>query len=468
MYRRISRQQLSAGVARGELRDFEQLWSGQKFNATIYHIDCETAVYDVSPPGSAINPRLSGTAIPVLFVPWEKPDSSHNFLVCFGALAVCQVTGTVPDSGMLIFGDGFRRKTVKIASHVARMQQFIDAIKAASRDQESPALILNRHCAVCDFQSRCRGIATARDDLSLLTGMTEKERARCAAKGISTISQLSYGYRPRRRKPNMAASPLAPTAKNDHKLKALAIKKSQIHVVGTPSLKFEGVPIFLDVEGMPDRDFYYLIGLRFEHRGEIEERSFWADRLDGERGIWEDCLRTLKAIENPQIISYGAYEIRFLKQMTERYVHEPNDVIFVDRLIKTSANILSCIYGKVYFPTHSNSLKEVARYLGFEWRQPRISGAVAPLVRREWELSANNSLKFELIGYNMDDCRAAALVAEAIVRICSAGGSDLDKVDVSSLEVGFQHTFGKLDGTVRANQYRRFSASNLAERVDDS
>jgi hypothetical protein len=30
--------------------------------------------------------------------------------------------------------------------------------------------------------------------------MTAKDRAKCNAKGISTITQLSYGYRPRRRK----------------------------------------------------------------------------------------------------------------------------------------------------------------------------------------------------------------------------------------------------------------------------
>jgi hypothetical protein len=103
--------------------------------------------------------------------------------------------------------------------------------------------------------------------------MTVKERAKCNAKRISTITQLSYGYRPRRRKrtrpdAERSAKRAVPVARNDHKLKALAAKKSQIHVVGTPSLRFEGVPTFLDVEGMPDRDFYYLVGLRFKRDGE--------------------------------------------------------------------------------------------------------------------------------------------------------------------------------------------------------
>ena len=158
--------------------------------------------------------------------------------------------------------------------------------------------------------------------------MTGKERAKCNAKGIFTITQMSYGYRPRRRKrtrpdaerSTKSAKRTAPVVRNDHKLRALALKKNQIHVVGAPALKFESVPIFLDVEGMPDRDFYYLIGLRFECGGEQVERSFWADGLDGERAIWENCLETLKAIGNVQIVSYGAYETRFLKRMKERYI----------------------------------------------------------------------------------------------------------------------------------------------------
>jgi hypothetical protein len=281
--------------------------------------------------------------------------------------------------------------------------------------------------------------------------MSAKERLKSNAKGIFTITQLSYGYRPRRRRrtdpetepSKKSAKRSVPTARNDHKLRAMAVKKNQIHVVGAPSLKLDGIPTFLDVEGMPDKDSYYLIGLRFEYAGEQVGHSFWAEGLDGERVIWENCLRTLKTIGNAQIVSYGAYETRFLRQMKERYISAVDDVKFVDRLIATSVNLVGCIYGIIYFPTFSNSLKEVGRYLGFEWTWPPASGAAAPLLRRAWELSAEDGFKRELIGYNMDDCRAAATVAAALVRICGGGALGHDAIDVNSLEVGFQRTWGK-------------------------
>lgn len=297
-------QRVDADVA--EPLDFAQLWRSSDHAAVTHYVDCETAVYDFAPPQHKPGKRrpqdssLSGPYVPVLFLPWDKPTLSDSLLLCFGALAVLQTTGTLPDTGTLICGDGCRRRTVKIENYVARARQIVDVIRASCQGSRPPPLVLNRHCAVCDFQPRCRGLAIERDDLSLLAAMTGKERAKCNAKGISTITQLSYGYRPRRRKRTRpdaersakSARRAAPVAKNDHKLKALAIKKNQIHVVGAPSLKFAGVPIFLDVEGMPDRDTYYLVGLRFESEGEQVERSFWADGSEDERVIWENCLHT--------------------------------------------------------------------------------------------------------------------------------------------------------------------------------
>jgi predicted RecB family nuclease len=36
----------------------------------------------------------------------------------------------------------------------------------------SRRLMLNSHCQVCEFRQRCHGEALAKDDLSLLRGMT--------------------------------------------------------------------------------------------------------------------------------------------------------------------------------------------------------------------------------------------------------------------------------------------------------
>jgi CRISPR/Cas system-associated exonuclease Cas4 (RecB family) len=267
MYKSAVTPTLRVGTDVAEPLDFEDLWSNRDHEAIARPVDCETTAYNVAPPShepggcQSRESTPSSTFVPVLFSPWDKPDISNSLLVCFGALALSQVTGILAATGTVIYGEGHRRKTVKIADHTVRTRQTIDAIVATCNSREPPPLILNRHCAVCDFQPRCRGLAIERDNLSLLSAMSGKERAKFHSNGIFSITQLSYGYRPRRRKRNRpdaerskkTRNRASPIIRNDHKLKALAVKKNQIHIVETPSIKFDGTPTFLDVEGMPDR-----------------------------------------------------------------------------------------------------------------------------------------------------------------------------------------------------------------------
>ncbi|WP_349283029.1 TM0106 family RecB-like putative nuclease [Polaromonas hydrogenivorans] len=476
---------------RGELvapATFEQIADGDG-SATRW-FDCDTAVCDLalSQRGLA-EPRAQksasgGRVVPVLFSPWEKPVLSDSLLVSFGARSLSQATRTQVETGILVYGDNLRRKTIRISDHAAQLNRVFREIGSLLPGGRDPPLVLNAHCSVCDFWSKCRGVAIEQDDLSLLSGMTVKDRSRALAKGILTISQLSYGYRPRRRKRTKPdaeraarsndAAHTRPPAKHDNKLKALAIKSGRIHVVGAPAIKLEGVPTFIDVEGMPDRDSYYLVGLRFEFVGGPAEHAFWADGPEDEQGMWEDCLRTLKSIGNAQLVHYGAYETRFLRTMKKRYSSEPDEAEFVDRLIGSSINLVACIYGSVYFPTYSNSLKEVARHLGYDWAWPHASGAASVLMRKTWELSAVSDVKPLLLAYNMDDCRAAAVVADALTRICAGGPSAPDSVNVGSLEVGFQRTFGKFDSAlpefskINDAAYWDYQRSKVFVRTDKS
>jgi CRISPR/Cas system-associated exonuclease Cas4 (RecB family) len=164
MYKSAAQRRLPIAAGASELVDFGQLRRSPDYEAITHYVDCDTAVYDFAPPPH--RPRghkpqessPSGTFVPVRLLPWDKPDLSDSLLVCFGALALSRATGILADTGTLIYGDGYRRRTVRIGNHVTRARQIIDAIGAVCRDQKPPPLVLNRHCAVCDFQSRCRGL----------------------------------------------------------------------------------------------------------------------------------------------------------------------------------------------------------------------------------------------------------------------------------------------------------------------
>ena len=205
--------------------------------------------------------------------------------------------------------------------------------------------------------------------------------------------------------------------------------------------------MYIDVEGDPDRDFYYLVGLRIGSGGSAVPHCFWANDLAAERTMWECCLRVLSVIDNPRLIHYGSYETQFLKRMRTRYPNIESSS-FLSHLISSALNLLSVIYAHVYFPTYSNGLKEVASYLGFRWSDGAASGLTALVWRSQWESSHDPSLKKRLLAYNAEDCEAAERVTEALCEVCRPRSSEEAPnlaVDVDSLKREYPQRFGEVE-----------------------
>jgi hypothetical protein len=164
MYKSAVTRTLLAGTGVAKPLHFGDLGTSRGHKAMTHPVDCETTAYNVAPPlrkredWHSAESTPSSTLVPVLFSPWDKPEVSDSLLVCFGALALSQVTGVLADTGTVIYGEKHRRKTVKIGGHAVRTHQIVEAIVATCNSREPPPLLLNRHCAVCDFQQRCRGL----------------------------------------------------------------------------------------------------------------------------------------------------------------------------------------------------------------------------------------------------------------------------------------------------------------------
>jgi predicted RecB family nuclease len=226
--------------------------------------------------------------------------------------------------------------------------------------------------------------------------MTEKERKKLRNKGIFTVTQLSYTFRPRRLPKRLRGK----KEKYHHSLRALAVREKKIHIVGSPELKIAGTPVYLDVEGVPDRDFYYLIGARLGNGESAIQHSLWADSVEDEKIMWTEFLRILADVDNPLLIHYGSYETTFIKRMCARY-GLPLPESMAGRAVRTSVNLLSVMFAQIYFPTFSNSLKDVGHFLGTKWDGPVRSGWQSLARRLDWEQSRDPFLKRSLVNYNL-------------------------------------------------------------------
>lgn len=405
---------------------------------------------------------------PVLFQLEEKLDSNVGLLLALAAIGIACKLGALPRYGLVCYGQGYKVKTVNLCDHLIRAKQIIREATRLLTSNARPRLELNRSCPTCDYRAQCHAAAVLNDDVALMSTLTDKDRSKLATKGITTIAQLSYGYRPRRKKgPRKSGGSVERqlATKFDPRLKALAIKKNVIHVVGRPEFSHPGTPVYIDVEGIPDRRSYYLIGLRYRLGEEIVEQSYWADTDEDEREIWVSLLRALEMIDQPCLFHYGSYEKQFFRRMSDRYPEVSDLYRHLDCILESSINLLTALYSQIYFPTFSNGLKDIGRFLGFKWLDSDASGGLACLWRQEWETSRDPYLKHKLAVYNAEDCRATEVVAGALQQLCTAipSGETAPRpsVKVEDLAVPYQRTYGKFVATIP-----QFQAINQAAYWD--
>ena len=398
--------------------------------------------------------------IPIRYIFRNKLTTDDKILLAFDAFVLLEMFGRPITVGKIIHGDNHSTLTVKTAGHRNRVRKLIEKLAAMLSADKAPDLVLIRHCGECEFQTRCRQKAVEKDDLSLLSRLSEKERKKLNSNGIFTVTQLSYTFRPRHRPKKLRDK----KEKYHHSLKALAIREKKIHIVGSPVVKIEGTPVYFDVEGLPDRDFYYLIGIRIGDGESAIQHSLWADTADDEKKIWQHFLAILNTIEKPVLIHYGRFETTFLKRMRDCYGGPPEESV-ASKTLKAPVNLLTVIFAQVYFPTYTNGLKEMAGFLGFNWSDAKASGIRFLVWRNTWDQSRDPIVKQTLVQYNAEDCEALEIVTSALVKITrprpQAGGevpmSD-DVVSVESMKRQWPFSFGSKKSSVQEIEFLRKAA----------
>ena len=184
--------------------------------------------------------------IPLRFIFRNKLTKDDKLLLGFDAFVLSETLGREISLGKIIHGDGHVCLRVKASPLADEVRKCLEKIAALLSNSTPPDLALNRHCAECEFRNRCYQKALETDDLSLLAGVSARERQKLHSKGIFSVTQLSYTFRPRRRPKRLRDK----REKYHHALKALAIREKKIHIAGSPELKIGGSPVYLDVEGL--------------------------------------------------------------------------------------------------------------------------------------------------------------------------------------------------------------------------
>ena len=346
---------------------------------------------------------------PTIFTGTHTVTKEQRLQVMFAGYVLAQMQKKQPATGRIIRMEG-RSTKVKLEDSGKTLIPILEPLQEWVNDDspEAPPVILNKHCPLCQFRSACRAKAEQEDNLSLLDRVTPKVIRRYEKKGIFTVKQLSYLYKPRKRK-KRAKNPPQPTHKIE--LQALAIRTEKIYLQELPELTRQPVELFLDIEGVPDRGLYYLIGLLVCEGDTTAYHSFWADSDQDEEQMWRQFLEKAKQYPDAPIYHYGSYEPRAIAKLARRYETDS------ESLTKRLVNVNSHIYGKVYFPVRSNSLKVIGEFIGATWTSPDASGLQSLVWRHHWDETQNAKYQELLVTYNEEDCQALKSLTDELSKI---------------------------------------------------
>jgi predicted RecB family nuclease len=332
--------------------------------------------------------------------------------LAYQELVLGEVQGRHPPSGTLILlGD--RPCKVKLAGKYKEVRRIVEILRALTEaPAAAPPVVLNKHCPSCPFRDTCLQKAEAEDNLSLLDRMTPKLLRKYHDKGIFTVRQLSHLHRPRRSRKKGRR-----TVRHSLEVQALALRTGKTYVEHLPELARRPAELFVDVEGVPERNAFYLIGLLAGSGADAQYHSFWADGPEGEAGMWEDFLARVASLPDAPVYHYGSYERKAFQTLAKRHGRGQE---LLDRLV----NVASSVYGRVYFPVRSNGLKVLGRFLGAAWTSPEASGLMSLVWRHRWEATREEPYKAALLQYNREDCEAVRILVGRLVQIKETAASE--------------------------------------------
>lgn len=431
-------------------------------------LDATLRTADLEAPCSVLTPLMRGPAgqgggyEPTLVIGTHTISQEQRLELQFVASVLGQVQGTPPAAGVIVGMDGQVHRVPLVAQDLL-LDSIIETVRAwtAAPPTDPPPVIVNEHCPQCQFRTACLASAERDGDLSLLDRVTPKLRQRYHDRGIFTVRQLSYSYRPRKQRKPTALAPI----RHQPELQALAIRTGKTYLHDVPTLTRVPVECFLDIEGVPDRRAYYLFGLLVRQDGAAVYRAFWADSDAQEGQAWRQLLTALASYPDAPVYHYGQYERRALAILAKR--HQTDCAGLEQRLV----NLNAAIFGKVYFPVRSNRLKDIGHFLGVSWTAAEASGLQSLVWRDRWEASGREDDQQQLLTYNEEDCRALLALAEALTRLRDTAATEptvdfaaQPKQEATVAGEAIHHQFGAILRSAHAEyEHAKISLSQIRQ-----
>ncbi|MEO1132285.1 MAG: TM0106 family RecB-like putative nuclease [Cyanobacteria bacterium J06639_1] len=309
--------------------------------------------------------------------------------------------GQVVTRGRLVLRDRQWRH-VELTHARASLPALIEDFMTAFSQPEAPDVHMSRsRCGLCTWYDHCRDRTRATRPLALLPGVTAPRYQALQSAGIDSIAHLAGAEIDELKDMpgigHATARKLISQARATHDGKAIALKPFAL-----PSAEVE---LYFDIEADLARNAAYLLGVLAVDRSakSAHYRACLADYPDDEGNNWVAFLELIARYPQAPIYHFHSFEVQTCRRLAEAYETDSSTLAAViDRMVDLHPIVSQCLA----LPTESYSLKHIARWLGFSWRQSDADGAQSIFWYAQWLETGDRDFLNATVTYNEDDCRA--------------------------------------------------------------
>ena len=285
-------------------------------------------------------------------------------------------------------------------------------------------------CKNCHWYTACLSNLETSDDLTLLPELGRAKRDAMVDR-IPTVSDLAAAKIEgliSGKKTEFRGIGGADTLRKFHKrAKLIKTEGASPYLTATVSFPSSEIELFFDIEVDSTRDFCYLHGFVERSGGDSATEhytAFFANAVnpEEEERAFREAWRYITERKPCAVYYYSNYERTAWRKLQIKYpfVCTADDI---DNLFHSidSVDLYSDVVKKATeWPTRDYSLKTLATYLGFNWRDAHPSGANSIEWFDRWIKTRDETIRQRILDYNNDDCVATRVLLDSIQELRTA------------------------------------------------
>jgi len=419
----------------GAAATLELMWQGvDRIAQGVLRVAIENGITLVSSPNLLV--KQPGQSIfgdwiyaPVDIRLGKRPKLDYQVIAAFHACLLAAIQGVWSETSWLIL----RRRgayAVNLVELLPRMEETLQGcIETLLHPEEPEIFISSNRCDLCHWYSHCYGIAQNQIHLSLLPGVTPSRYIYLKEHQITTLEALAamqpkkleslpgFGTQVAHRLIRQAQAVLNNQALPD----CLPLEPVTYPLLSEAELPTAPIELYFDIEAAPEQNIVYLHGVLVVDRLNQTEtfHALLAENQTDESLAWQKFLDLVWQHPDAPIFHFCPYEVQTAKRLAQTY-GTPTHLIAP--LIHRFVDLHERVTRVAILPVESYALKPIARWLGFDWRDPEANGAQSVCWYDQWVSTGDRSYLDLILRYNEDDCRATYIVKDWLVQFCQTEG----------------------------------------------